>query len=349
LYVGDDVGVIHGFAVDPNSGNLTALSPVMTTNAAAAGDIGLAADSGGMTLYATSAGVGGPNVFSFLVNRTTGALTPAVGNVNLSVTPRKLAAIEQNLYVIPDPSANAAEMFAFSINPSNASLTQLSPAVTLPSPAHDFALAGFGNNIPSWMGLTFDDPSGGEIQPIVRQPNGGSTGLMLATPTSSSGNNPQAINATPDGKFVIVTNQGTSTVAVFSLDPDTGTLTEVLGSPFPTGQRPGPMAIDPPVLAGTAPSAKFVFVGNTGDNSLSAYTIDSAGSLTPVSGTPIPLGANAQPSSIAVDPTGKFVYVSTASEQVAGFAIDPSTGMLTVITGSPFSVGAVTRDMVFVP
>ncbi len=92
-----------------------------------------------------------------------------------------------------------------------------------------------------------------------------------------------------------------------------------------------------------------MFVGDTGGNSLSAYTIDSAGSLTPVSGTPIPLGANAQPSSIAVDPAGKFVYVSIVPQEVAGFALDPSTGALTPITGSPFSVGAVTRDMVFVP
>ena len=113
------------------------------------------------------------------------------------------------------------------------------------------------------------------------------------------------------------------------------------GSPFASGSAPGPVAIDP--------SGKFVFVGDTGGNSLSAYTIDSAGSLTPVTGTPIPLGANAQPSSIAVDPAGKFVYVSIVPQEVAGFALDPSTGVLTPITGSPFSAGAVTRDMVFVP
>ena len=113
------------------------------------------------------------------------------------------------------------------------------------------------------------------------------------------------------------------------------------GSPFATGDQPRPVAIDP---RGT-----FVFVGNTGGNSLSAYSIDSAGSLTAVTGAPIPLGVNAQPLSIAVDPAGKFVYVNIVPQEVAGFALDPSTGVLTPITGSPFSVGAVTRDMVFVP
>jgi 6-phosphogluconolactonase (cycloisomerase 2 family) len=340
LYVGDNVGVIHGFGVDPGSGKLTPLPSVAVTNQAAAADVGLAADSGGMVLYATSAGVGGPNVASFIVNKNTGTLTLS-SSLALPVPTRKLAAIESNLYVIPDPSANAAQLFAFSINGINAALTQLSPTVTLPAAAHDLVIAGFGNNIPSWMGLTFDGTSGGEIEGIVRQPNGGATGLQLGSPTSSSGNSPQGIRVTPDGKFVIVANQGTSNVSVLSLDPSTGALTAVPGSPFPSGSAPGPVAIDP--------SGKFVFVGDTGGNSLSAYTIDSAGSLTPVSGTSIPLGGITQPSSIAVDPAGKFVYVSIVPREVAGFALDPSTGALTPITGSPFSVGAVTRDMVFVP
>ena len=340
LYVGDNVGVIHGFGVDPVSGKLTPLSSVAVTNQAAAADVGLAADSGGMVLYATSAGVGGPNVASFLVDRTTGTLTLS-NSVALAVPPRKLAAIESNLYVIPDPSANTAQMFAFSINGLTAALTQLSPTVTLPGPPHDLAIAGFGNNIPSWMGLTFDGTSGGEIQGIVRQPNGGATGLQLGSPGNSAGTSPQGIQVTPNGKFVVVVNQGSSDASVFSLNASTGALAAVPGAPFASGSAPGPVAIDP--------SSKFVFVGDTGGNSLSAYTIDSAGSLTPVTGTPIALGDNAQPSSIAVDPAGKFVYVSIMPQQVAGFAVDPSTGVLTPITGSPFPAGAVTRDMVFVP
>ena len=325
LYVGDNVGVIHGFGVDPDSGKLTPLPSVAVTNQAAAADVGLAADFGGMVLYATSAGLGGPNVFSYIVDKHTGALT-ASGSVALPVPPRKLAAIEGNLYVIPDPSANAAQMFAFSIN-GTAALTQLSPTVTLPGPPHDLVVAGFGNDIPSWMGLTFDGTSGGEIQGIVRQPNGGATGLQLGSPTSSGGNSPQGIRVTPDGKFVVVVNQGTNNVSVFSLNATTGTLTEVPGSPFATGQQPSPVAIDPTALSGLNPTiGKFVFVGDTGGNSLSAYTIDSAGSLTPVSGTPIPLGDNAQPSSIAVDPSGKFVFVGIVPKEVAGFTMDPSDG-----------------------
>ena len=114
-------------------------------------------------------------------------------------------------------------------------------------------------------------------------------------------------------------------------------LTTVPGSPFTSGNQPGPVAIDP--------NGKCVFVGNTGGNSLSAYAMDSTGSLTFLSATPIPLGTNAQPSSIAVEPVGKFVFVSTVPQQAAGFALDSNTGALTPVAGSPLSIGAVTRDM----
>jgi len=91
LYVGDNAGVIHGFAVDPNSGKLTALATVAVTNPAAAGDVRLLGDLGGKILYATQAVTGSPNVASFLVDQTTGALTPNAGSPTLSVAPGKLA------------------------------------------------------------------------------------------------------------------------------------------------------------------------------------------------------------------------------------------------------------------
>ena len=349
LYVGDNAGTIHGFGVDPNSGALTALPPVVVTNGAAAGDLGLAADPGGMVLYATSAGVGGPNVGSFIVNKTSGGLSTA-GNLSLSVPPRKVATVGP-IYVIPDPSANSAEMFAVGVNGNTGAITQ-GPTIALPAAPHDLTIVPFGNNLPSWIGVTFDGNSGGEIEGIMLQPNGSAAGTQLGA-TSTGGSSPQGIRATPDARFVFVANQGTNTVSAFSLNSSTGALAAVPGSPFATGSAPGPVAIYPPPVAVTStsccPSGKFVLVGNTGDNSLSVYSIDSTGSLTPVTGTPVSLGSNAQPQSIAVDPSGKFVYVSIAPQEVAGFALDQGTGALTPITGSPFSIGAVTRDMVFVP
>jgi len=119
-------------------------------------------------------------------------------------------------------------------------------------------------------------------------------------------------------------------------------LNNVAGSPFATGNSPIPVAIDP--------SGNVVLVGNTGGDSLSAYTIGAGGVLNPVAGTPVPLGSISQPQSVAVDPLDKFVYISTIPSQVSGFTLNPSTGSLTPITGSPFSIGVHTppRDLIVI-
>ena len=344
LYSGDDAGVIHEFAVDPNSGKLTSLGTVAVTSPAA-GNVRLAADLGGKVLYATSSVTGGANVASFLVDQKTGGLSPVAGSPTLSVTPGQLVGGSE-LYVIPDPSANSTQLFSFHIDSFSAALSS-AQTFALPGVPQDLAI--FPSPTSFWLGIALEDTSGGEIAGIAPDSTTGVVGLIPGPPTSTGGDNPQAIRITPDGKFVVAANQGSDNVAVFSLNATTDVLTPVPGSPFASGLKPGPLAIAPPLLAGISASGMFVFVANTGDNSLSAYSIDSTGTLTPLTGSPIPLGNTAQPSSVAVDPGGKFVYVSISPQQIAGFALDASTGTLTPITGSPFSVGAGADSMVFVP
>src|SRR5207248_8790797 len=171
LYVGDNVGVIHGFGVDPDSGTPSPITPTQipippVTNDSTVANVALAADSGGQVLYAGVAGTGGPNVVSFIVDRKTGALSKT-GSQALPVSwPVGLAAVERNLYVIP---ADTAQLFAFSIDPINAALTPLSPNVALPGVPHSLAIAPSG----SWLGVTFDGDSGGEVGWFLRTPNGG--------------------------------------------------------------------------------------------------------------------------------------------------------------------------------
>lgn len=330
FYLGDNAGRINGFGLDPNSGNLT---PIAVNNMPTVADVGLAADSGGMVLYSSNAAINAPNVSSWIVDKHTGILT-ASNSVALPIYAYRIAAVERNLYVISDPSKNNSMLFALSIDPVTAALKQLNPTMTLPGVPNDLAIAPSG----SWMGLT-SGTSGGEIEGILRSPNGGATVLQLVSPVSTSGDNPQGIRVTPDGKFVVVVNQGSNNLSVFSLDATTGALTPVRGSPFPSGPQPGPMAIDP--------SGKFVLVADSGNNELTPYTIDSAGSLT--AGTAVPLGEKNIQTAIAVDPAGKFVFAAVFNQKVAGFHLDPGTGSLTPMSGSPFAGGFVATDMVFVP
>jgi DNA-binding beta-propeller fold protein YncE len=344
LYVGDNVGTIHAFGVDPNSGALTPVSgqPFSVTNAAAAADVRLAADPSGTALYATSAGTGGPNVVAFTVTANTGALTAVAANQTLPVPAGKIAVDPKgkNAYVIPDPSANTAEVFGFSINPTTHGLTALANQPTvLPGIPNDVTVDPSGG----FVYITFQATPGHEIAGFSRDPN---TGLLttLGSPfANTGGDSPQGIRVTPNGDFVVVANLATSNVSVLSLTIGSGVLNNVAGSPFASGNSPIPVAIDP--------SGNVVLVGNTGGDSLSAFTLGSGGTLTPVAGTPVSLGSISQPQSVAVDPLDKFVYVSNIPHEVSGFTLNPSTGALTPITGSPFSIGQVgtaPRDVIVV-
>ena len=336
FYLGDNAGCIHGYGLDPASGNLT---PIAVNNTSAAANVGLAADLGGMVLYSSDATVNVPNVSSWIVDKHTGILTANPG-VQLSAPPSKLVPFSTYLYAIADPNAKAATMWVFKIDPLNGALSLLSDHTTqLPGVPFGVAIDPTGSG--SFLFVLWDGVPGGKISTLSRDATTGQV-TVLPTPADTAGLAPSAVAVTADGKFVVVVNQRSNNLAVFSLDHSTGALTAVPGSPFPSGPQPGPMIIDP--------SGKFVLVADSGNNNLTPYTIASAGSLT--AGVPVSLGeANSQPSAIAVDPAGKFVFVGIFNQQVAGFTLDPNTGSLKTMPGSPFSgsPGFVTHDMVFVP
>jgi 6-phosphogluconolactonase len=129
-------------------------------------------------------------------------------------------------------------------------------------------------------------------------------------------------------QFVYVANTGSVNVSGYTINSDTGALTPISGSPFPTDPRGSPesVAVDP--------TAKFAYVANS-NGTVSGYTINSTtGVLTPISGSPFPAGSI--PVSVAVDPSGKFVYVGNKeSDNISEYTIDPDTGALTAIPGSP--------------
>jgi 6-phosphogluconolactonase len=131
-------------------------------------------------------------------------------------------------------------------------------------------------------------------------------------------------------QFAYVANEGSRNVSGYTIDPSTGALKPIAGSPFTAGASPVSVAVDS--------SGKFAYVVNEGSRNVSGYTIDpSTGVLTAIAGSPFTAGSS--PVSVAVDPSGKFAYVVNflgGSGRVSGYTINPSTGALTAITGAPF-------------
>jgi lactonase family protein with 7-bladed beta-propeller len=110
-----------------------------------------------------------------------------------------------------------------------------------------------------------------------------------------------------------------------------GALTPVPGSPFPAGDTPDSVAVDP--------TGRFAYVVNVAISgqlgAVSAFSIGPNGALTPVPGSPFPAGFGTI--SVTVDPTGKFVYVPNEfGNDLSAYSIG-SNGALTPVPGSPFA------------
>ena len=93
---------------------------------------------------------------------------------------------------------------------------------------------------------------GNNISAYTMKANG-SLSLVAGSPFST-GNEPWGAVVDPKGKFVYVTNLGSSNVSAYTINVTTGALHSVPGSPFATGFDPYYMAIDP--------KGKFAYVPN---------------------------------------------------------------------------------------
>ncbi len=125
-------------------------------------------------------------------------------------------------------------------------------------------------------------------------------------------------------------------VAVFEIDPGTGFISQIGGSPFASGSK---QAV--PIVV--SPDGGRVFVGNVNlvsGNTISVLDVNQeTGALSPVLGSPF-AAAGMAPVGLAMTPDGSRLL---SGERGAGFARGVSvydvfaSGVITPILGSPFS------------
>lgn len=121
-------------------------------------------------------------------------------------------------------------------------------------------------------------------------------------------------------KFLFVDNYIDGTISVFRVEPLTGQLTQVPGSPFAGGYAIQGLAL--------TPGNKFLY---TAGRSVTAFSVNQQnGSLTQIATYPIAGGSG----KIIITPNGKFAYAM--SDGIYAFSIDSATGALTPVPGSPF-------------
>jgi 6-phosphogluconolactonase len=139
------------------------------------------------------------------------------------------------------------------------------------------------------------------------------------------GSGPRHIAFRPDGKFVYVVSELSSTVTVFHYVGASGVLHEIqsestLPKDFSGRNDIAEVLVDR--------SGKFLYASNRGHDSIAVFAIDPAkGTLTFVADV---LTGGKEPRHFAIDPSGKYLLAENQfSNNVVVFKIDPATGGLT--------------------
>jgi sugar lactone lactonase YvrE len=130
-------------------------------------------------------------------------------------------------------------------------------------------------------------------------------------------------------------NSDSDNISAFSINPATGVLTAVAGSPFPTGFIASGLGIS---LA-TTPNDQFLITADAGGILITIYSIAANGALTAVAGSPFDASPGGPLDGIKVTPDGKFLAVARINNNAVSMYSISSAGGLTSVPGSPFPAG----------
>ena len=169
----------------------------------------------------------------------------------------------------------------------------------------------------------FDRHADGTLTPHAGSPfaaGGAGTGAGLA----SQG----ALQISPDGRFLLAVDAGSSQLSVLRLKPD-GSLQLV----------PGGVASSRGVLpVSVAIHGDLVYVANagTGGSNYTGFRLGRNGRLAPVAGSTVALPDGAQPGDVLFNGTGsKLAGARVGTSQIDSFTVG-ADGRLTAAPGSPF-------------
>ena len=299
-------------------------------------------------LYAMNSRANTISIFSIANDGTltqTAAPTPAGDGPNMAVIDPsgKYLLVTNNygnsvsVYSI-DPGSGALSEVANSPFEANANPTQI-----LITPSGQYV---YVTNPGIGMVTAFSFSNG-----VLTQVSGVPGGLPGSPYVSGAGASALAVDGS--GRFLYVVNPSASNpqpyqntvgnISGFNIDPGSGALTPMLGSPFySTEGVTGPTAITVDL------TGSFVFALTPGSSySFWSFEIDSTtGALTAITSSPFSLAAGGL--FALADPTGDFLYVGSQSgKNIAAYTYNQNTGVPTAVSGSPFSIGVAPGMMVF--
>jgi 6-phosphogluconolactonase len=151
--------------------------------------------------------------------------------------------------------------------------------------------------------------------------------------STAPGAGPRHVDFHPNGRYVYVINELSSTLTAFAYDAPSGALHEIQTlSTLPDGFAGESTCADVHVT----PSGQFVYGSNRGHDSIAGFAIDSTtGRLTRLGWTAT---QGKTPRNFAIDPTGNLLLAANQDScTIAAFRINGETGDLAPL-GAPTSV-----------
>lgn len=231
--------------------------------------------------------------------------------------------------------ASPRSIWAYEVDPTTGALSPLrrSPFGTREFPWGVAAVPGKFAYVANGVGTNENSSRHSHVTAYAIKPDG-ALARLSDSPFQDRGRGAADLIVNPLHQYAYVVNIYSGNVAGYAIDPTSGTLTEIKGSPFWAGGEPETLGMDP--------SGKFVYVANTLSDDVSAYTIQKSGALRQVQGSPFSAGRT--PAGVAVDSTGRFLYVTNGnSNNISAYRIDPQSGGLTPVSGSPFETNTPSR------
>jgi 6-phosphogluconolactonase len=221
------------------------------------------------------------------------------------------------------------EIVGFAANPTTGVLTPV-PGSPYPFPPAGVAMTVHPNGKFAYLNAIAYDISPFRVDPT--------TGRLTASGNTATAGVYPRLAIEPNGKCLYSLNKGiffindpakVKNISAFSIDQTTGALTEVSGSPFPTGNYP--------VFFAFHPSGKYLIVSSSVSTDIRTYSIDpntcgltQKAILTKATGD------------IAFEPTGHFLYATAGgvANTIATLSFNAATGALT--RAGTVSVGKLT-------
>lgn len=283
---------VQAYTLDSTTGALKTLGTYFTGS----GPYSVATDPAGKFLYVTNfdatstAGLSAFDIDSGGILAGIGTFPTGSGPLSVTVTANGNFAYVAN--------HTSGDISGYTIG-SNGALSPVSASSPFPAgtstdwvatdPASRLAYAvNFADNsISAYTIAPSDAPAPGVLTQISGSPF-----------DEGAGTAPRSLAVDPSRRYLYVANHTGDDVSAYSINPTTGTLRKITGSPFPADNEPLAVTVDP--------TGRYVYTANHTAGTVSAFTIaptdaSTPGALASVSASsPFPAGNH--PSSIAAGP-----------------------------------------------